>query len=185
MIYKLTKANIYTLMRAIGYATEEQLIQFFRDAEDAYNVPYYIHNMVNQRNLAMDKRSGVVSDFRVIPMKSDAIHTRIYVFWLLAALGSEKIRDISTMEYPGEIVYVTDENEVFEITFINDLAIARLAMNKRHAREMKELPPDDTHQVALVLDEEIGQKMEAYGFDCYCLLDTEHKPHFHYFEEEK
>ena len=181
MIYKLTKANIYLLMRAIGYAKEEQVIEFFRDVIDNYNVPYYIHNMVNCRTLALNKDTGVLSDFRVLEMKSDAIHSRIYAFWILVALGSEKIRDISTLEYPGEISFVTDDNEVYDITYISDPAIARLSYNKRHQRELKDMPEDDTHHIALVRSAEIGEQMASFGFECYCMLDQNHKPVYHYF----
>ena len=184
MIYKLTKANIYTLIRAIGYTEETQLIEFFRDVEDSYNVPYYIHNMVNCKTLNLNKYSGVVSDFRGLEVKSDVIRSRIFAFWILVALGSEKIRDISTLEYPGEISFVTTDNEVYDITYVNSISIARLSYNKRHSRELKDMPDDYTHHIAIVTDEELGKRLAPFGFESYCTLDAEHKPIFHYFGDE-
>ena len=178
MIYESTIDNLLMLIRSSGEIKMEQVLHFFRDAVDKQKIPYYIDQLRLSRMLDVDEASGTVGPHTNIKLKSEEVRMRIRAFWVIASFGSANIREITTLGYPSQFLFISDDNEAYDITFCNSKLEAQLAKREWQLSVPKgEI--DYVNHIALVSDERVGELLEPYGFTSYCVLEQEHRPRYY------
>lgn len=74
-------------------------------------------------------------------------------------------------------MFITEDNQCYEVTVCNDFAIAQVAMINRE----KGIPKgtlDEVNHIVLVPSTEFGEQLGSYGFDSYCFLDANNIPQY-------
>lgn len=202
MLYKNTQHNLFMLMHDIGYAYQEQLFRFFSDVDDAKNIPYYIKKQIDDRNFFWASSAfGKPMDTSSIPTSGSgrlpfmATHTNILMFrktpeinvealqrrlrslWILASFKSKEVRQIYLATYPSQIMFITEDNQCYDVTVCNDFTIAQVAMMNREKGIPKGMQ-DEVNHIVLVPSAEFGEQLGPYGFDSYCFLDANNIPQY-------
>lgn len=183
MIFKSTKLNMITLLRAVGYMKTEQIMRFFSDADDAQNIPFYIKQQVDEKNFLYDKSRDILQFRRAEPIKSDVVLKRIRALWVLSAFGSSDVRQVFLIPYPGEYMFITSDDRCYDVICVDNNTIAQLAMYNRTKFLPKDMP-DEVNHIAVVGNADFGRRLDAYQFDSYCTLDGEHNPQYFVWEAD-
>ena len=178
MTFKTTQNCIQDILRMIGTASVDQLMKFFRNAPDASNVRYYIEEMRKLSLLDYEPSSNWVR-YRDAPgLNDDVERRRVLAFWIVAEFGYDFIREIIPLRYPSQLLFITETDDVYDVTVCVSEKEAQLVANTRPIYTLPDVE-DDVNHIALVIRPEVGEKVLKYGFDSYCVLDSETKePHY-------
>lgn len=178
MIYESTINNLIVLVRSIGALSIDQIEYFFRDAADKDNIPYYINQLAKSRVFDVDEQEGIVMSHGQTHMKDYEKKKRIHAFWVVAEFGSENVREIIPLAYPSQILFITTDNEVYDLTVCLVASDAQLAY-----RDRKTSVPDGVidlvNHIAIVASRQEGEALSAYEFDSFCVLDVNKKPQYY------
>ncbi len=178
MIYEATIDNLVMLLKTVGELNRDQLLRFFRNAHDSRNVDFYITQLCKDRVLDYDEARNRVRFHKAPKIKDVEISKRIQAFWIIASFGSENVREVALLEYPSQFIFITHDNEVYDLTVCLTRSDAQMAVRYRKSC-MIEGMPDDINHIAIVNTIEEGEALSAYGFDSYCILDSTKAPHYY------
>lgn len=181
MIYESTVDNLVMLVRSIGEVRRDQLLRFFRDADDADSVDYYVTQLAKERVLDINTRKNHVKFHSSPAIKDAEIVKRITAFWVVADFGSNNIREVVTMEYPSQILFVTSSNDVYDLTVCSTRMDAQLALRARKL-SLPEGIEDVINHIAIVSTQKEGEALAPYQFDSFCLLDADKIPGYYTWE---
>ena len=178
MLYESTPNNITAFMHAVGVANKEQILKFFSDVPDAINIEYYLEQLVKNRLLDYDEYKKLYSWHAMAQINDAEKRLRIHALWVIVSFRSNQIREISVLLYPSQFLFVTHENEVYDITVCYSKTDASLAARKLRMSRIEGVE-DDINHIAVVNSDVLGVEIGAYGiFDSYCILDKAHKPRY-------
>lgn len=177
MIYESTPHNIIGLLSSVECASRDQLVKFFSDASDAPNVEYYLEQLTKNRILNYDEAKKRYSLHNGPMLKEPVIQNRIKAFWVIAAIMSNGITDVSLMPYPSQFMFITVENEVYDLTVCASKTDALVAAKKLRMWQLEGVE-DEVNHVLIVDSEDMGRELGEYGFDFYCVIDRNHKPRY-------
>lgn len=178
MTFRSTQNCIQDLLRIIGTASVDQLVKFFRNAPDAANVRYYIEEMRKLSILDYEPSSNWVR-YRDAPgLNDDVERRRVMAFWIVAEFGYDFVREITPLRYPSQLLFITETDEVYDVTVCVSEKEAQLVATTRPLHSLPGVE-DDVNHIALVIRPDVGDKVLKYGFDSYCVLDPKTKePHY-------
>ena len=177
MLYEATPNNLRLAVRTAGYLAREQLIRFFSDTDDALNVEYYIREFVAERILDYDEKVDVLSWHSGPKVGAADIANRIKAFWIITSFRSKAVKEILLLPYPSQFIFITSDNAVYDISVCSSTMEAMLVERNRKMT-LCEGVEDEVNHIAIVNSERLGEQLGAYGFDSYCTLDREHRPHY-------
>lgn len=173
-----TKDCIVDTMKAMGTLRIDQLIKFFRSADDARNLDYYIKELISSGILDYDKGTNEVTYHNSLLLSRDPVIRRIIAFWVPAYMGFDNIREMHPLRYPSQILFGTETNETF------DLSVCVTAEEGAFCRYNWDLAGiagenDNTNHIAVVSSHEVGREILQYGFDSYCIYDDDKTPQYY------
>jgi len=173
-----TKDNIIYTMKAMGTLRVDQLMKYFRSADDAQKVAFYITELIDSHILTYDKGTNEVTFRDSLRLNRDPVIRRIMAFWILAYMGYDKIQELYSLRYPSQVLYVTETNESYDISVCVTADEGAFA---ECARQLYLIPgaPDNVNHIAVVPDHEVGKKVLEYNFDSYCIFDEDKVPHYY------
>lgn len=177
MLYELTSDNIIALVRAVGYINREQLLRFFSDATDPSVTDYYIDQLCKTRMFDYDENKNIVSWHMACPISDNEIKRRVRALWVVASFKSKNIRDITLLSYPLQFMFVTHEEDVYDLAVLSSKEEAAVAQRKLRGLRIEGVE-DDINHIAIVDTETLGKSLGNYGFDSYCVLDRSYKPKY-------
>ena len=178
MLYERTQLNILSLFRTVGYARPDQLIRFFSDAPDAKSVEFYIKQLLSSQYLVLGNQGNILKYRKAPNITHSAIVNRLNALWVLASFDSSEVRQVYLMPYPTELAFITNDNLAYDVTCCDSTTVAQMAMTKRE----QSLPAgvtDDINHIVIVPNAQIGESLSPYGFDSYCIFDSNKMPHYH------
>ena len=164
MIYTSTVNNLVLLLRTVGVLDRGQIKKFFADTSDAINLDYYIEELAREHIVFLSKNNDRIS-YRKFPEVRPSIEDeRIRAFWMIAAMGCNKVREIQLMDYPSQYLFITHDNCVYDVTVCESSVTAQMALQARKKYTVDTIN-DEVNHIALVKSTEFGQKLGPYGFD--------------------
>lgn len=177
MIYKTTQNCIQETVRSLGTISVEQLVRLFRSAPDADNVEYYLKELIGMSVFEYSRANNWVRYHGAPGLKEDFERRRVMAFWIVADFGYDNVREVIPLQYPAQLLFITEDNDVFDITVCVSekeavIAAATWSLTKIEGVE------DEVNHIALVRDPEVGKAVLKYGFDSYCILDEDKKPQY-------
>lgn len=184
MIYEATVDNIQALMRACIVLERPQIYRFFASHHSQERLDFFLDFLVKERVLDADeqKRNRIWLHRQARPIsrpKESQIAARIKAFWVIASFGCDRIMDISLLEYPAQFIFVTNTNEIYDLTVCDSKDMAVVAAHKRALYAMRDKKyDDDVNHIAIVNDRETGLSIGDYGFDSFCILDGNKSPRY-------
>ena len=184
MIYEATVDNLRALMRACVVLDREQIYRFFSAHHDKEKIDFFIDFLIKERVLDEDetKKSRVWLHRQSRPVsrpQEGQIAARIKAFWVIASFGSDNIADIALLEYPAQFMFVTSDNEIYDLTVCDSPQVAAVAAHKRALFALRDSKyEDDVNHIAIVDSEKVGLAISDYGFDSFCILDANKVPRY-------
>ena len=178
MIYESTVDNFITLIRSASVLSQEQVEHFFRDAVDAVNLPFLISQMAMNRIIDINEATRTIRLHGKPRIKDSEISKRIQAFWVIASFGSENIKEVFSMAYPSQFMFITHDNEVYDLTVCWSKMDAQLAVRDRKI-SIPDGEMDCINHIAVVNSQEGGEALAAYGFDSFCVLDADKTPQYY------
>lgn len=182
MIYESLKHNLFDFVRSVGYAREDQLREFFRDAKDFDAFEEVLTTTIAQGFFRLNQYSRVLRFHTAPALKPDELSERLKSLWVPIGFGSEGIRHITAMAYPTQISFITHDNQCYDVTVCNSHPVAQISLQHR-TNEVPEGVVDLVNHIALTDSVAFGNTLQPYGFDCFCVLDEDHRPNYYSWEE--
>lgn len=184
MIYESTVDNVQALMRACIVLDRAQIYRFFSAHHDQSRMDFFLDFLIKERVLDADetKKNRIWLHRQARPIsrpKEPYIAARIKAFWVIASFGCDNIADIALLEYPAQFIFVTTNNEIYDLTVCDNSRVAAVAAHKRALYAAHDAHyEDDVNHIAVVNDRETGLAIADYGFDSFCILDANKVPRY-------
>lgn len=181
MEYISTRKNLEDVIRAMGTLHVEQLVRYFRGAGDADKVPYYIKDLIANRILDYDDAKSRVTWHNAPALQEEAITRTCMAFWLVAYFGYQHIREIIPLKYPSQILFITHNNDSYDITVCLSTTEAKIAARTRQMFAVSG-ETDEVNHVAIVRSRDVGSaimQLPGCPFDSYCIFDKEKLPTYY------
>ena len=180
MEYEYTSQNLVSLLRMIPMATEEQLVMFFSNEIGESQLLFVIDNLLSSHYIIRQKQNNqyeVLTAIRPIRFSKRAVEDFIDSFWIIANMGAESVRWVTTANGPTRYIWICEDGtSTYDVSVIRTPEEARIAMLERNAGRV-DGESDDINHIALCSSKEAGeemkQKLMLYGFDSYCVLDPD------------
>ena len=175
MLYKYTIDNLVSLMQTIGTLKKEQIIRFFSAELASYRIEYLLNQLQIKRILTYDESTDCYSFVGAAHYKKEPQEKVMRAFWPLVAAGSNEVREIILPQYASsQILFITENNDVFDVAVINTHHEALVAQRIR-----SELIPrgekDVVSHVAVLKKKEDARILDGCGFDNICIIDPSSK----------
>ena len=82
--------NLSLIFNICGAMTQEQAVRFFGDKDTEDNVRFYVKKLARESLIYYDELSDTLYWRGAYGESKDALKRRLYAFWVLVAIGSEK-----------------------------------------------------------------------------------------------
>lgn len=184
MIYDATVDNLQMLMRACIVLERNQIYRFFSAKHDQSRIDFFLDFLIRERVLDADetKKNRIWLHRQARPIsrpKEAQIAARIKAFWVIASFGCDNIADIALLDYPAQFMFITSNNDIYDLTVCDNARVASVAAHKRALYSLRdEHYEDDVNHIAIVNDRETGLEIADYGFDSFCVLDGNKVPRY-------
>lgn len=175
-----TRQALEKIVETVGTVYIEQLEMFFRNAEDAGNVRYYIKELIALRIFDYDKERNLVRWHTGPKLKDEIVRRRLMAFWLIAYYDESNIREVIPLAYPSQFYFIMQDNTSYDVTVCLSETEAKTAFRVRNLYQCK-AEDDDVNHIVIVRTHEVGKAVMAEpstDFDSYCILDDNKMPMF-------
>lgn len=180
MEFQTIADNLKQLMMTVGTLDIKQVYRFYRNAPNIERLEHIIQMMVTYRIFDYDEKTQMLSWHGAPVFKKDILKNHIYAFWIAADFGYDNIKEIRLLRYPSQLLLISETNDCYDITVCPDAQIGALAARTRKLVEVDGME-DDVNHIAVVYSSKVGQSVLPYGFDSYCIYNSEMEPQ--YFDE--
>lgn len=170
MIYKYTIDNILSLMQNMGTLGKEQLKRFFSSELEPNRVEYLLNQLEIKHILIPDKKDETYTFVGAAPYSKDSAERLMTAFWVLVAAGSINVREVILTRYPTQFLFITHDNNAYDVTVVYTEHEAILAQRVRSETIVRGLKDIVTH-VAILRSREDAKLLKNCGFDNYCIID--------------
>lgn len=101
--------NLSLIFNICGAMTQEQAVRFFGDKDTEDNVRFYVKKLARESLIYYDELSDTLYWRGAYGESKDVLKRRLYAFWVLVAIGSDNIREVSVATYPSQFFFITNE----------------------------------------------------------------------------
>lgn len=181
MEFESTRAAMNELVKNVGTIKVEQLVRFFRDATDASNMEHYIKSSILSRTFDYDQVRNEVSAHTAPEQREDTIRRKIMAFWVIAYFGYSNVREVLSLKYPSQFLFITEDNSIYDLTVCNSEQEAAVAM-----RVLKQFTlsngQDVVNHIAILRslsNKALCTAVLDMGFDSICVFDEDKIPTYY------
>ncbi len=170
MLYKYTIHNLLSLMQTAGTLKREQIKKFFSCELEPNRVEHLLNQLAIKHILSYNEKEDTFTFIGAAPYSDENSKKLIYSFWVLVAAGSNNVQEIMLTRYPTQFLFITPNNEAFDVTVVQSSHEALLAQRVRSESLSRGVSDIVTH-VAVLYKKSDVKLLENCGFDCYCIID--------------
>lgn len=157
------------------YVVEERQIQKFFADWGGENVNKCLSRLYYEKRLYKIDDSRV-STVKELPMQVHAYMDIISAVWVLCTLRSENVRWCSLDNYPSEIVFVTEDDIIYDICVFREKNLASKVALMDRTRGMLDFGEEDpVKHIAVVDDLEMFRRIEHLGWYGFATVDRNGK----------
>lgn len=178
MEFLSTRNCLEQIMRTMGTLEVSQVERFFRNAPDIANLNLYVSRFVGYHIFDYSETKKRLSYHSFPATKDDIVNRRITAFWIPASFGYDNVREIILLKYPSQILFISEDNEVYDVTVCTCEEDASIAERIREHYATKGIE-DDVNHIAVVRNADLGREALKHGFDSYCILDEYKHPTYY------
>lgn len=163
--------SIKDLICSIGALRKEQIIRYFSDFMLSDRIEKVL-NLLCERHILVFNEDLNCYSYGVKAIRKTKLIERITrAFWPIAEIGADEIREVVLSPVmSSQIIFVTQDNFVFDVAVINTRSEALIAERIR-----RELIPteekDSVIHIAIIPTAEDAGILKGCGFDDICLID--------------
>lgn len=181
MQYDILFENILQVVNDLKYIHQEQLNRIFSDVATPKRVEHILTSLVGRGSIRWwnnDSETHILTTREYVRKTEKEVNELITALWVVTTKKSKEIRLIYTMRYPSQVGFVTETNELYDVTICNSVQTAELAVRTWN-RSMREGTEDNTRHIALVPSREFCDEIKFYGFSYFCVLNDNYEPMFY------
>lgn len=169
MVSNDLKTNMMIFVSSIGYVTEAQIRKFFRNRND-YDIQWVFDSLKSRKMITVDK-DGIIQPHKSLNLKAGIANSMCKSAWIIANLGEDKIRDFYMLNYPFQLLWIDEDNNVSDSVYINENTLQSTGMLFKRIVKNAGDTQDTVCHTALVETEELAQKvLEISGISKALLL---------------
>lgn len=175
--------QIANFVRRFFCVEEVQIHRFFSDY-DTETVNHELDTLLRTNRLfrVSDTR---ISFRRKLPIPINHYDATIRALYVMCDLPSKKVRWYSCDEYPAEILFLTEDDIIYDVTIFTETDwVGKYAMIKR--TKGKSIPKgevDPVNHIAIIPDKDFIPKIEELGFTFYATLDRNNHVYLYSYED--
>lgn len=170
MVYKYTIDNILSLMQNMGTLEKEQIKRFFASELEPNRVEYLLNQLEIKHILIYDQEAETYTFVGAAPYEKESAKRLMKAFWVLVAAGSSSVQEIILTRYPTQFLFITHDNDAYDVTVVETAHEAILAQRVRSETIVRGVSDIVTH-VAVLNNQEDAKLLKNCGFDNYCVID--------------
>lgn len=174
MLYTSLKECLLHTINRVGFISSDQVLMMCRGLGDP-NIKVALrdltaHSYVQydpQRNLYMSKIRPSLSE--------SALQLLLRAVWVPANFGIKNIRDIWTTDYPSQLIFITEDNAIYDVTVysISDAPSITLLVNRLWKAKTPEGQEDIVNHVAVVPLKKMVNELKNVGYDYICSIEPD------------
>lgn len=182
MIYESLKDNITAFVDAVGFVKKKQVIHLFGDQADKNMVGQVIKQLIRHGTL-QEEEGDLLTTGRAIKLNNSMLKRKIDALWVVTSIGSQQIIDLSEISFPRCFLILLANGKSVELSACGKYQEAYMAQ-KKHELEKIRGGDDDMIYTVLVPSRDLGDSLEDFYFDNFCVLDENKKPSFYLWKGE-
>ncbi len=185
MISTILVNNILEFVNRIGVVEENQVFTMFGMTHDVDTIDWCLRHLSRTNQINMDRERGIITRRQWVNESDFGQKLMTTATWVLAHMGETRVRDFFPVSYPSQLLIIGEDNNVYDVTVYTWQTLDSINMSIIPKRNQI-VPPgevDMTIHIALLPDEEMANKVKAFGFDNYCILDENGKPKYYEWED--
>ncbi len=185
MISSILFNNIYDLITRIGVVEEAQIYTMFGNTHGEETIRWCVKELLRKNKVNFDRERGIITRRQSVYENDFGQQLLTKATWLLAYMGDEKVREYMPVRYPSQMLIIGEDNTVYDITVYTWQTVQAVNMSIMTRRQAV-IPygvDDLIVHIAVVPDEEMAEQIKDFGFDNYCILDTDNKPQYFQWED--
>ena len=150
LLTSLKECLLHTINR-VGFISSDQIMMLCRGLGEP-NVKVALRDLTAHSYVQYDpKKSLYIS--KIHPSLSEsALQLLHQAVWVPANFGIKNIRDIWTTDYPSQLIYITEDNAIYDVTVytLSDAPSITLLANRLWKAKTPEGQEDIVNHVAVV-----------------------------------
>lgn len=166
------ETQVLQFVRTFYVVRLRQIRKFFSDW-GASDVDFFLTNLLSTNQLTLHDEQ-FVSVARHLPQPVSYYYPCMDAIDVMVMLRSQNVTWMGKLDFPTEILFVTTDNEVYDVTVFDDLWATKYSLIPRTRNKC--LPPgesDPVKHVAVVPDEGIANAIDELGFFWYAIVDRD------------
>lgn len=180
MMYETLRDNLTLFISTFGIVKRRHIMNLFAKNHAPKAIKYHMDALIRECRVLLDEDGNVVS-------KHSPHLTREYMMAQFKALDvlcnfqDTDIRAFYPAQYPCSLLFITEDNDVYDVTVIdynNYNALSNLIPIIRSSQLPKDIE-DIVYHIAVVPSSDFIPMIANLPFDQYCVLDDDGNPEFY------
>jgi len=172
MLALTLREQIYNFVCEFRLVEERQIYKIFQD-QGKNNVAFEIASLKRTGRI-FELQDGRLSAIRRLPMDQWNYENIIRAINVLCELPSSRIRWYALEDYPQEIVFVTDEDIIYDVAVFDEYNwVTKYGLIPRwRKRTIPAGEKDPINHIAVIPNRDLIPKIESLGFSMYAIIDS-------------
>ncbi|MBQ1735999.1 MAG: hypothetical protein II038_14225 [Lachnospiraceae bacterium] len=172
MMYELLNDNLKLFIKTFGCVKRRHIENLFGKTHSPKAIKFQMDTLIRDRVVVIDE-DGNVSYKSAPPMTREYLANQFKALDVLCCMEDTDIRDFYPAQYPCSLLFITEDNSVYDVTvfdYNNYNALSNLVPLVREAQQQRKVEDIVIH-IAVVPDTELIPYIAALRFEQYCVID--------------
>lgn len=172
MKYNSLFDNLKEFIRTFGCVKRRHIENLFGKNHSNKAIKFQMDTLVRENIVVLDEE-GNVSYKSAPPMTREYLAAQFKALDVLCCMEDTDIRAYYPAQYPCSLLFITEGNDVYDVTvfdYNNYNALTNLVPLVREAQQQKNVEDIVVH-IAVVPDTDLIQHIAELHFEQYCVLD--------------
>ena len=178
MIYEYDnlRDDILSFIQKLGTVKQEQVCMMFKNV-NSKTVLWHIESLKAGHHITIDD-NNVIRAIGAPKLKDYAQELLLQAIWVLANVGAENTRDFYTCTYPFQLLFVTEEDKVYDVCVFSygNINSNALILKRVMTGFLPENVEDEVIHIAIVQDQSMAKRVVNLNFDSLCIIEKNGNP---------
>lgn len=177
MINTVLSDNILNFINRIGVVHNEQIMQMFGAEHNPETIEWCIKSLISKSEIDYDFEKHLLKRRQMLSEDSFGQKLLTEAAWILSAMGETEVREYWVVDYPSQLLIISEDNNVYDVTIFTYQTLNSIAMSilSKRSQYIPKNVEDTTIHIAVLPDKKMAKDIENLMFDTYCILDKETK----------
>lgn len=172
MLFTKPQDCILQIVDHVGMLSKPQIMMMF-SCFDPKSVIYDIRTL-SVHAFVIEEKDLIISKTRprFSPQAQAAL---LQALWIPANIGAKNVRDIWITDYPSQIIYVTEDDAIYDVTVIpaTDFRSTNVLARRMWEAKTPKGEKDIVNHIAIVPTASLVNEVIQAGFDFACMIGSD------------